>query len=236
MLAKPPLAGLSKTRLVRADGLSAAGAAALSAAFIADLTVRLGSSDAWRLVVCCPRGGDRAPLQALVPATVVVWEEPALPPGRDFGTLMNAVLAAWTRPQQPVALIAADCPLVTPGLIATAFAALRRHAVVLGPDAGGGCWLLGATAPLALLGDQGAGPVVWSAGRDYAELCRRSAAAGLRLATLPLLSDVDTPADLRELARTLAAQPATAAALPATARTLRELGWLTSEGGGPCSS
>lgn len=69
--------------------------------------------------------------------------------------------------------------------------ALDSADVVVGPAADGGYWLLGLRRPAPFLFRD----MPWSTDRVLAETCRRVEAAGLRLARLRPLSDVDTAED-----------------------------------------
>jgi hypothetical protein len=90
----------------------------------------------------------------------------------------------------PMVLIGMDTPQVTPGLLADAAATLAggEADAVFGPAADGGFWLLGLRRPdRSLL----AGVPMSRADTGRRQLDRLSA-AGLRVAMLPELTDVDT--------------------------------------------
>ena len=92
-----------------------------------------------------------------------------------------------------VVLIGTDCPTIGAETVAAAFAALDEADVVFGPALDGGYYLVGARKLHPLLFQA----VPWSSERTLAvslDLARR---AGLRLALLPSMRDVDTAADWR---------------------------------------
>ncbi|MEU4540018.1 TIGR04282 family arsenosugar biosynthesis glycosyltransferase [Streptosporangium sp. NPDC023825] len=91
----------------------------------------------------------------------------------------------------PVVLIGMDTPQVTPELLNTALTLLTAHDAVYGPAADGGFWLLGLCRPdpSLLLG------VAMSRPTTGATQLRRLHEAGLNVAHLPELDDVDTAAD-----------------------------------------
>ncbi|GAA3515012.1 hypothetical protein FHR32_007985 [Streptosporangium album] len=91
----------------------------------------------------------------------------------------------------PIVLIGMDTPQLTPSLLEAAADALTGHDAVYGPAADGGFWLLGLRRPdpALLLGVPMSQP-----GTGAAQL-RRLRQAGLSLALLPELRDVDTFAD-----------------------------------------
>jgi uncharacterized protein len=91
----------------------------------------------------------------------------------------------------PIVLIGMDTPQLTPALLQSAATALASHDAVYGPAADGGFWLLGLRRPdpALLLG------VPMSRPDTGAAQLQRLHRAGLSLAVLPELRDVDTAAD-----------------------------------------
>jgi len=187
MLAKPPLAGRVKTRLAVDGALSPAAAAGFYAACVADLTARLAGAPDYALVVCGPPGLDAAERQSLtdlLPAGVRLIEEPVSGrPPRDLGRIMEDVAFTCLGSETTrVALIGSDCALLTPDRVRAAFAALDEADLVLGPDGGGGCYLIGLrrrlpilTGPAALVGG-GRKDGLWGASRAR---CVRDTAGGV---------------------------------------------------------
>jgi rSAM/selenodomain-associated transferase 1 len=98
----------------------------------------------------------------------------------------------------PVVLVGMDTPQLTPYLLDLAAGALEGHDAVFGPATDGGYWLLGLRRPdpALLLG------VPMSEPTTGAAQLRRLREAGLSVAMLPCLTDVDDAA----AARTVAAQ------------------------------
>lgn len=217
MLAKPPLPGRVKTRLSRAGGLSLAAAAEFSAACLADLAARLAGCREFELLVCGPAGmaeAERAALARLLPAAVPLLEEPVSGrEPRDFGQVMEDVVFAQLGDGVPAMVVGSDCALLPATRVREAVAALREAELVLGPDQGGGCYLIGLARPLPLLtGPPEFGPVVWSQGTDFEELCRRATHLKVRVAVLETERDIDGPADLAWLRDSLATGDAAATA------------------------
>ena len=94
----------------------------------------------------------------------------------------------------PVCLIGADIPGVTRAHIARAFAALGPHEAVIGPATDGGFWLIGVSSGRAL--PPGVFQRVrWSG--PHALEDSLGTMAGLRVAMVDTLRDVDTASDLR---------------------------------------
>ena len=94
--------------------------------------------------------------------------------------------------------IGIDCPALTPAYLAAAAEALDSSDAVLGPATDGGVVLMGVRGRWPGLRE-----LPWSAaslGDALAGACR---AAGMSVALLPALSDVDAPADLRRACQRL---------------------------------
>jgi len=180
VIAKQPVPGRVKTRLV--PPCTHEQAAALAEAALADtLHTALTVPAARRVLVL---DGEPGP-----------W----LPPGFDVvpqcaGPLDERLAAAFAAVRGPALLIGMDTPQVTPGLLAVDW---RAADAVFGPAADGGFWALGLRAPdPALLRG-----VPMSTPGTGAIQRARLVAAGLRVADLPELRDVDTAADAVAVAR-----------------------------------
>jgi hypothetical protein len=99
-------------------------------------------------------------------------------------------------PARTVVAIGSDQPLVVPTRIAAAHAALGSGAdLVLGPDLGGGYYLVGLRAPCPQLFLE----VEMSSAGMYAATLALGRRLGLGVATLPVGYDVDLEADLVRL-------------------------------------
>jgi hypothetical protein len=226
MLAKPPQPGRVKSRLTGPGGWSPEQAAELYAACVADLAERWQSSVEWTFEVCCPPGSDESALRRCVPAGTVVRQEPVLSPGpRDLGVAMTDILtAAFAAGAGRVILVGSDAPHLPAACVREAFALLRAHDLVLGPDEGGGCYLIGASQPTDIMtAVDGAGPIAWSQGTDYREIVRRASARGLRVGHLRPTFDLDLPADVERLRTALASGSVDAACLPRVVAALGRL-------------
>ena len=114
------------------------------------------------------------------------------PPG-DLGQRMQAAFAAaFAAGATRAVIIGTDCPELTTNLLASAFAQLDAHDVVLGPALDGGYYLLGmkTLVPDFFLNK------AWSTAQVRPATLADAARLGLRVALLPPLADVDTAADL----------------------------------------
>lgn len=231
VMAKAPVAGGSKTRLV--PPMTGAQAASLAGAFLADITANIAAAaclapvDPW--VAFAPAGGEGAFAPYACPGTSFVLADGAggFAPGvAALGQcLLHATRALLGRGYGAVCLVNSDSPTLPTAILAQAALILLGDSdqVVIGPAEDGGYYLIGMTRPHpALFRD-----IRWSTGAVAAETRTRADAAGLRLAELEPWYDVDDPASLDRLAASLT-RPADprAYAAPATAALLVTLGLI----------
>jgi uncharacterized protein len=94
----------------------------------------------------------------------------------------------------PGLLVRTDTPQVTPALLAHAMALAGRYDAVLGPTTGDGWWVFG-------LRDPGYADRLGTVPASFPELGLAALRAGLRIAMLPELRSVTSPADLPVVAR-----------------------------------
>jgi glycosyltransferase A (GT-A) superfamily protein (DUF2064 family) len=180
VIAKEPVPGRVKTRLV--PPCSYQQAAALAEAALADTLRTVAAVPARRRVLVL----DGRP-------------GPWLPLGFDVvpqcgGPLDERLAAAFAAVRGPVLLIGMDTPQVTPDLLTVDW---HGADAVFGPADDGGFWALGLRDPdPALLRG-----VPMSTATTGAVQRARLVAAGLRVADLPRLRDVDTAADAVAVAR-----------------------------------
>lgn len=232
LFTKPARAGRVKTRLI--GDLTAAQAAELHAAFLADLVERLrpGSFElrlAWALepdeeVPEGPLGGVRQR-------------------GADLGERLYLALAEAADPEDggaTVAAVGSDHPALPLELVHRAFEEVETGAagadIALGPAEDGGYYLI-AVRPGALSRRLFEG-IDWSTELVLSQTLERCRELGLRAAMLPMAADVDTPDDLRRLAARLAAPDPGAPACPSTRSLLASWQLFPAGlgGGEPCGS
>lgn len=185
VLAKAPVAGRVKTRLMSEFTGEQAAALALAAL-----------EDTLAAVTAVPRADVTLALDGVagpwLPSGVRVI------PQRGDGLderIAAALEDAWT-PGRPILLVGMDTPQVTPQLLTACLETLANTEVVLGHAEDGGWWALGVHTPDPglLLG------VPMSTGNTGAEQERRISSMGRTLALLPRLLDVDLPADAAQVA------------------------------------
>jgi rSAM/selenodomain-associated transferase 1 len=190
VLAKAPVPGAVKTRLIPA--LGAEGAAALHRRLVRHTleTARLAAIGPVEL--CCAPAAEHpffAQCRADLGIELTVQSE---------GDLGNRMSAAFSRllSAGPAILIGADCPSLTAeDLRAAAQALARGYETVLTPTEDGGYALIGLGRPAPeLFAD-----MEWSTERVMARTRERLAFLSLRWQELPMRWDVDRPADLERL-------------------------------------
>ena len=91
-------------------------------------------------------------------------------------------------------LIGSDLPQLTPERVQCAFEALRKYPVVIGPDAGGGLYLIGYQKPLGIL----ASGIEWSQGTDCETLQAKCRERKIEYHLLPVEQDFDTTDDVQK--------------------------------------
>ena len=188
VMAKRPVPGLVKTRLIPRFG--ADGAAALAEAALHDTLDAIAAGRWARQIVAL----DGAP-EGLVPDT---FEHIAQRGDGLDERIASACDDAHRALRLPVLVIGADTPQVTPSMLAAAAARLvtPRTDAVLGPATDGGYWLLGLRHPNRGLVEG----VPMSQPTTGAEQLARLHKAGLRVQLVPALTDADTPVDVDSIA------------------------------------
>jgi len=191
VIAKMPVPGQVKTRLT--PPFSPQEAALLARAALTDTLEVVADAPVARRVLA---------LATPEPQSIPSW----VPDGFEVipqrgGGLDERLAAAFTDSYadgMPMVLIGMDTPQVTPGLLADAATPLvsGEADAVLGPAADGGFWLLGLCAPdWSLLRG-----VPMSRSDTGQEQLARLRSAGLRVALMPELTDVDFAQDAMRVA------------------------------------
>ena len=188
VLAKEPLPGRAKTRLV--PDLGPERAAAVARAALADTLAAVAQVRVGRRTVVL----DGAPGDWLPAGTAV------LPQGTgDLGDRLAAACAdAWAAFPAPLLLLGMDTPQVTPALLSSALDTLLQPGTdaVLGLADDGGWWALGLRTPVPGLF---AGVPMSTAGTGAAQRARLDA-LGLTTRRLPVLRDIDHVHDIAPVA------------------------------------
>ncbi len=112
--------------------------------------------------------------------------------GTDLGSrLEHAINEAFQHGAAKVVVIGSDCPDVSAADISDARAALEKNDVVFGPAQDGGYWLIGMkkAQPALFRG------IAWGTEKVLDQSQARAEEAGLEIALLRTLADIDTAAD-----------------------------------------
>jgi uncharacterized protein len=184
ILAKTPVPGTAKTRLIPSIG---AHAAAVLQERMTERTVETAmAADVGPLTLWCTPDLAHASFQDLAARLPVVLKQQ---PDGDLGTRMLGAIAAG---DGPTLVIGTDCPAFTEEILRAAAEDLDDADVVLIPAEDGGYVLIGARAthPKLFSG------IAWGSATVMQETRARFAALGLKSIELDPLWDVDTEADL----------------------------------------
>ncbi|MGQ0635351.1 MAG: TIGR04282 family arsenosugar biosynthesis glycosyltransferase [Planctomycetaceae bacterium] len=185
IFAKQPIAGEVKTRL--AASLGEEQAAAISAAFLADLVDRFRLMGARRFLCHAPAtDASRDYFRALGRDDYDLWPQPAGDLGQRLAQFFDDRFRAS---DERVVVIGADSPTLPREFVERAFERLEDADVVLGPATDGGFYLVGQRAPGKAIFEA----IEWSSPRTLGQTVDGIKRAGARLALLPPWYDVDTP-------------------------------------------
>lgn len=116
--------------------------------------------------------------------------------GNDLGMRMQQAFATvFEAGAQQAVIIGTDCYELDAATIQDAFQLLAENEVVIGPAEDGGYYLLGLkkNSPGLFNG------ITWSSDAVFTQTMEKAKVLGLRVATLPVLPDIDTEADLKSL-------------------------------------
>lgn len=200
VMAKAPVPGLAKTRLMPLLGAAGAARAQRDFALRTVATARyasLGPLTLW----CAPDTKHRFFRALQQRHGVACKPQPAGDLGQRMATAMDAHFKA--RPGMPLLIVGTDCPAITPAHLQQAADALQQHDAVLIPAEDGGYVLMGLSRPIPEVFER----VDWSTGRVLAQTHDRLRSAGATWRDLPALWDVDEPADWQRFQALKASQP-----------------------------
>lgn len=191
VLAKAPIPGLAKTRLIPALGPRGAARLQRRLTRMAVRTARdadLGPVTLW----CAPDARHRffKAMQQTMDVQCLVQ------PSGDLGDRMHTAFRLHCA-QGPLLLIGTDCPVLRPTHLREAARALTDgDDAVFYPAEDGGYVLVGLRQPQAAL----FADITWSTGKVMSDTRARANSLKLRLREFETLWDVDVPEDLRRLA------------------------------------
>lgn len=190
VMAKAPVAGQVKTRLIPA--LGADGAARLAARFLSEAVGQALACGADEVELCGAPGATHPAFADIARDVRVALSDQG---EGDLGQRMDRALARALGQGRSAVLIGTDAPALDAATLRRACAALSDANgidAVFGPAADGGYVLVGLRRPVAGLFDG----IAWSTDQVMAQTRLRLADLGVRHVELPVLSDVDEPNDL----------------------------------------
>ena len=116
----------------------------------------------------------------------------ALQRGRDLGERLLLVVNAQLAHYRGVFLVGTDCPFIDRNYLQAACDGLDNHDTVIGPAEDGGYVLLGLKKPIPALFET----IAWGTERVFEQTMTALNRLRLSCYTLPVLPDIDRPADL----------------------------------------
>ncbi len=184
LLARAPVAGQAKTRLIPA--LGPAGAAALAERMLEHAVAQAVAAALGPVTLWVTPDATHPAFARLVARHGIAL---ALQPPGDLGARMAAVFA---QASGPLLLMGTDAPALDARRLRDAAAALQSHDAVFVPALDGGYALVGLRRAAPTLFDH----MRWSTPQVMADTRQRLSRANLRHAELPAVADIDEPADL----------------------------------------
>lgn len=190
IMAKAPVAGLAKTRLMPALGAEEAAQLAkkmLHHTLATALASKLGSVE-----ICATPDPADSVWQNLDLPSNVIWSAQG---EGDLGQRMARAVARTTRHGEAILLIGTDCPAIDVFTLHEAAQALHDYDASLLPTYDGGYALLGLKNFNATPFDN----MLWSTSTVAQETLKRMQQLGWKTKVLPTLHDIDETADLHYL-------------------------------------
>jgi rSAM/selenodomain-associated transferase 1 len=191
VMAKAPLPGLAKTRLIPA--LGAEGAAALAARMLRHTLDEALAAGLGPVTLCAAPSASHPAFARIAGESCLTLADQG---EGDLGARMRRAFERALPRHSGALLIGTDAPALDAAVLRAAHAQLQQHDAVIGPAHDGGYVLIGlrrVEAPLFAA-------VPWSTPQVLSLTRERLREAGLRWAELPPLHDIDEPADLVHLA------------------------------------
>jgi len=192
VLAKAPVAGLAKTRLIPA--LGAQGAARLAQRMLDETLAAATEADVGPVILCCTPDIDHPAFTSAARRYGVVSTEQG---GGDLGARMHRALTTALQGCAAAIVIGTDCPTLDAPHLRLAAQALQAAPAVFIPATDGGYVLAGLARPMPMLFES----IAWSTDVVMAQTRERLAQIGVVAAELSPMQDIDLPADLIHLPR-----------------------------------
>lgn len=190
IMAKAPVAGYAKTRLIPA--LGADGAAALAGCLLRYAVDQALEAAIGPVDLCCAPDTDHPSFTRYSRCEGLALSRQG---EGDLGQRMARALDRWVIPRGRALLIGTDAPALDAAMLRRASRALDHDDIVFIPAHDGGYALVGLNRPAPQLFVD----MVWSTPRVMRETRLRLTACGLRHAELPPVADIDDETDLAHL-------------------------------------
>jgi uncharacterized protein len=203
IMAKTPRAGEVKTRLC--PPFTSIEAAELYRCFLLDKIEQVRGLKAVSQAISYTPLEGKAYFEELAPGFVLIPQQ-----GPDLGArLAHSFDQLFAQGYAAAMAIDSDTPTLPPHFLEEAFDLVTTPTIdlVLGPSDDGGYYLIGLRRVYRELFEN----MTWSTAQVTPETIRRAEARGLKVASLPLWFDVDTPEDLERLHASLRSSPTDAA-------------------------
>jgi uncharacterized protein len=197
VMAKAPVPGFAKTRLIPA--LSAKGAAALAQQMLEHAVQEALAAELGMVDLCCTPSTEHPALARYDPTPCLVLSTQA--PG-DLGARMAHAFERWlqlqARPPDRVLLMGTDAPALDRHMLQRAELLLREVDAVFVPAHDGGYALVGLQRPRPELFND----MPWSTPQVMERTRERMVAARLSHIEMTAVADIDEPEDLKQLPST----------------------------------
>ena len=194
ILARAPLVGQAKTRLIPA--LGAQGAARAQRRFTRNTLHLAAAADTGPVTLWCTPDAKQRFFRAVYRAGGVALQSQC---DGDLGARMRHACAHHfaSRPEQSLLLMGTDCAVLAPGHLQAVARALKQHEVVIVPAEDGGYVLVGMRRLVPEIFER----IEWSTALVMTQTRERLTQAGVDWLEMPTLWDVDEPADWLRLQR-----------------------------------
>lgn len=190
IMAKAPVAGYAKTRLIPA--LGAAGAAQVAERLLSHSIAAAQAAALGPVDLCCAPDDQHASFVRHARAGLVTT---SIQGDGDLGARMARAFDRRLETAEPVLLMGTDCPGLDAAVLRAAAAALDRFEAVFVPALDGGYALVGLRRRVPQIFAN----MHWSTSSVMAQTRRRLKRSGMAHHELPPLPDVDEPRDLVHL-------------------------------------
>lgn len=190
IIAKAPIAGFAKTRLIPSLGVD--GAAQLAKRMLLHTVQTALASNLGPVEICATPDPSNPAWQSLCLPTELIWSAQG---DGDLGQRMARAAKRTINKGEAVLLIGTDCPAIDISTLRSAADALQHHNAALVPTFDGGYALLALKRYDAALFEH----MTWSTSTVAQETLKRILQLGWQANMLPTLHDVDEAADLVHL-------------------------------------